>query len=107
LLAARFPESIRLHAASLDGGLTAGVVVYETETVAHAQYIGATRHAQTSYALTALVDHVISSYAGRKHWFDFGISTTDEGRRLNAGLAANKESYGARGVVYDHYELEL
>ena len=38
-------------------------------------------------------------------YFDFGISTEDEGRTLNEGLIANKESYGARAIVYERYEL--
>ena len=39
--------------------------------------------------------------------FEFGISTTEGGRSLNEGLARNKESYGARAVVFDWYEVEL
>jgi len=38
-------------------------------------------------------------------WFDFGISTEDDGRFLNEGLAAYKESFGGRSVVHDFYEL--
>ena len=40
-------------------------------------------------------------------YFDFGVSTEDEGRYLNKGLICNKETYGARAVVYDFYELLL
>jgi hypothetical protein len=107
LLAGRFPESIRLFGAALDGELAAGVLVYETETVAHAQYIGATPEGQEANVLSVVLDHLIAFYGPAKRYFDFGISTTDSGRRLNAGLAANKESYGARGVAYDQYEVEL
>jgi hypothetical protein len=45
-------------------------------------------------------------YAG-KDYFDFGISTEDDGRYLNAGLMKNKESYGARATVCDWYSLDL
>jgi hypothetical protein len=31
----------------------------------------------------------------------------DEGRKLNAGLIQNKESYGARATVYDFYEVNV
>ena len=42
-----------------------------------------------------------------KSYFDFGISTVENGRTLNANLIHNKESYGARATVYDFYELHL
>jgi hypothetical protein len=42
-----------------------------------------------------------------KPFFDFGISTVDNGRSLNLGLIRNKESYGARATVHDFYELDL
>ena len=46
------------------------------------------------------------TYAGLDY-FDFGISTEDGGQTLNVGLVENKESYGARAVAYDFYELDL
>src|SRR5204862_427473 len=42
MLASRFPENIRLFAAHRAGRMIAGVVVYASGRVAHAQYIGAT-----------------------------------------------------------------
>jgi hypothetical protein len=42
-----------------------------------------------------------------KPYFDFGISTTEDGRNLNINLNRNKESYGARTTVYDFYELDV
>jgi hypothetical protein len=109
LLAGRFPDQIRLHVAlARDDEILAGIVTYETPVVAHAQYIGATDEGRSRGAVDLLVDNAIREAArlGRR-WFDFGISTTEGGRNLNEGLARNKESYGARAVVYDWYELEL
>lgn len=108
LLAGRFPDEIRLFTARAeDGALLGGVVVFETPVLAHAQYIASTPEGQERGAVDAVVDHLLADvYAGRR-WFDFGISTTDDGRALNAGLAGNKESYGARGVAYDWYELDV
>jgi lipid II:glycine glycyltransferase (peptidoglycan interpeptide bridge formation enzyme) len=40
-------------------------------------------------------------------FFDFGTSTVDQGWSLNQGLYQFKVSFGAGGVVYDHYELDL
>src|SRR3954453_19276032 len=41
LLAQRFPDNIKLFVARREGRLLAGVIVYETPYVAHAQYMGA------------------------------------------------------------------
>jgi hypothetical protein len=107
LLADRFPENIKLFTARRDGELLAGVVVYETDAVAHTQYIAGTERGYADHALDAVIDHLLEVEYEQKRWFDFGISTTEEGRALNEGLVRNKESYGARAVVYDTYWLDL
>ena len=79
-----------------------------TPVLDHAQYIGSTEQGRELGAVDLLVDALIErARADGKRWFDFGISTTDDGRHLNEGLVRNKESYGARGVAYDWYELDL
>ncbi|HEV3001481.1 MAG TPA: hypothetical protein VGW75_12140 [Solirubrobacteraceae bacterium] len=108
LLADRFPDSIRPFAVRDEaGGIVAGTIVYETPVCAHAQYIAATGEGRRGYALDLLFDHLVGERFAAKRWFDFGISTTDEGRALNAGLVRYKENFGARGVVHDHYALDL
>ncbi|HWS55299.1 MAG TPA: GNAT family N-acetyltransferase [Pyrinomonadaceae bacterium] len=107
MLAGRFPDNIKLHVARRGGETLAGVVVYESECVAHAQYIAAGEEGKRLGALDLVLEHLINvEYAG-KRYFDFGISTEDAGRRLNAGLAENKQGFGARAVVYDFYEMEI
>ena len=107
MLAARFPEQIRLFCARDDGALLGGVMVFETPVLAHAQYIASTPEGQEAGAVDAVIDHLLGEvYASKRH-FDFGISTEEAGKVLNAGLAGNKESYGARAVAYDQYELEV
>jgi Acetyltransferase (GNAT) domain len=106
LLARRFPDHITLHVARREGELLAGVLVYETETVAHTQYIAATLEGRDSHASDAILDHLIHDRYRGKRFFDFGISTEQDGRWLNEGLARNKESFGARAVVYDWYALD-
>jgi hypothetical protein len=106
-LAASFPHNIRLFTAYRSGELLAGTVIYETPTVAHAQYISATERGRDLRALDVLIHHLLSDVYLDKEWFDFGISTVDEGQTLNLGLAANKESWGARTTIYDAYALNL
>lgn len=107
MLAGRFPENIRLFAARHEGEMLGGVLVYVTDTVAHAQYIGATERGRDLCAIDLVLDYLLNEEYAGKRYFDFGISTEDAGMILNAGLAAYKESYGARGTVYDLYELDV
>lgn len=107
LLAGRFPENIKLFAAERQGEMLAGVVIYESSNVAHAQYIGATPQGKSLGAIDCIVDVLLNEVYAGKPYFDFGISTVDNGRTLNAGLVQNKESYGARATMYDFYELSL
>jgi Acetyltransferase (GNAT) domain len=107
LLADRFPEAIRLFTARADGGeLLAGVLVFETERVAHAQYIAASEEGRRTRAQDALFDHLLHERYASKPWFDFGTSHERDGS-LNGGLVRNKEGFGARAVVQDQYVLEL
>lgn len=106
LLAGRFPQAIKLFAASLENELLGGIVVYESRQVAHAQYIAATEAGKQAGALDLVMDHLLTSVYPSKRYFDFGISTERGGRELNTGLVAYKESYGARATVYDVYEID-
>jgi hypothetical protein len=107
LLASRFPENIKLFAAERDSELLGGVIIYETETVAHAQYRHATPGGEILGAPDFIMDALLNDVYRDKPYFDFGISTVDNGRSLNHGLIQNKESFGARATVYDFYELNL
>ena len=87
--------------------LLGGVVVYENRHVAHAQYIATTPEGRELSALDCVVDGLLNDVYADKVYFDFGISTEDGGKTLNIGLIDNKESYGARAVAYDWYELDV
>lgn len=105
LLATRFPERIRLFVASEANEILAGTVIFETPTVAHAQYIAASPRGREVCALDALFDYLLTDeFVGL--WCDFGISSERDGR-LNDGLLRNKEGYGARAIVHDRYLLKI
>ena len=87
--------------------MLAGIVIYESANVAHAQYISATEEGRSLGALDCIVEVLLNEVYPDKPYFDFGISTLENGRTLNVGLIQNKESYGARATVYDFYELSL
>ena len=104
LLQARFPEAIRLFTARHGGAVVAGAVVYETDRVAHVQYIAANDAGRRLRALDLLFHVLLAEIYVDKPWFDFGISNERSGE-LNNGLVEQKEGFGARVVVHDHYEL--
>ena len=108
LLHGRFPDGIRLYAATLDGEMLAGVVMYLSQPVAHCQYIGASPQGKDSKALTLLFDYLIGeAKASGYRYFDFGISNEDHGRYLNEGLVRQKSRLGGRGIVYNTFEINL
>ncbi len=107
LLAGRFPENIKLFAVSLHDEMLGGVIIYESRNVAHGQYRHATEKGMGLGALDFLMEFLLNDVYRDKPYFDFGISTVDEGRTLNSQLIRNKEGCGARATVYDFYELAL
>lgn len=109
-LAGRFPENIKLFAAFKDSTMIAGVIIYESQNVAHAQYIASTDEGKKLFAVDFILDYLINQYYKqhiKKKYFDFGISTEKEGKELNIGLLTQKEEFGARSVVYDTYVLDV
>jgi hypothetical protein len=104
-LKAKFPNAIRLFNVYDNHTVIAGCVVFETFQVAHVQYISASEVGKACGALDYLFDHLVQNVFRDKKYFDFGISTEQNGVYLNEGLIAQKEGFGARGLVYDVYEL--
>lgn len=107
LLGDRFPTNIRLNTARRQGELLAGVVTYETDRVAHAQYIAASPAGRELGALDLVFDHLLNDPAHTQPYFDFGGSHEDGGRAINTGLIDQKEGFGARSVAHDHYRIDL
>lgn len=106
LLAERFPENIKLFGVFRGQEMLAGTIVYESPRVAHTQYIAVGDEGKKISALDLIVDHLLNHYGAGKRFLDFGISTEEGGRVLNASLCENKESFGGRAVAYDFYELD-
>lgn len=102
----KFPENIHLYVVKDEVNLIAGSVVFETKTVAHVQYIAASDNGKESGATDLLVDHIINSYPD-KSYFDYGVSTEENGLYLNENLIQQKEGFGARATVYDIYTIDL
>lgn len=106
-LARRFPNNIVLRAVYKSEEMLAGLVTYEHQNLIHAQYIGATERGRKVGATHLLHNYWINEYSSNKKYYDFGISTEQNGRYLNPSIAYFKESFGARAVMYDFYEIDL
>lgn len=102
-----FPDNIKLFASYQDDTMVAGVVVYESTNVAHAQYITSSEKGREIGALDMIFSYLINEYYQNKKYFDFGISTENKGIYLNKGLISFKEGFGARAVVHDFYEVSI
>ncbi|SDT95587.1 Acetyltransferase (GNAT) domain-containing protein [Pseudomonas pohangensis] len=103
----RFPENIKIFVARHHGVVVSGAVIFETKTVAHAQYLASDELGRSLGALDLLIDNLINERYRDKRFFDFGISNENCGRFLNKGLIAQKEGFGARAIVHDFYEIEI
>lgn len=106
-LASKFPENIKLFSACIDGEMVSGTIVYESDTVAHTQYIASTEEGRKLYATDLIFDFLINDYYSEKEYFDYGISTENNGSYLNKGLIEYKESFGARSIVHDQYAIDF
>jgi hypothetical protein len=107
-LHAWFPDDISVVVARAGGAVIAGVVLFWSERVCHAQYIATSPAGRAAAALDLLLQHCIdrARRLGRR-FFDFGISTEQAGQVLNDGLYTFKAEFGGGGVAHDFYELAL
>lgn len=102
----RFPTSIKGYGVFKDDVILAGVIIYETLQVAHAQYISAGAKGKKLGALDLLFAHLITEYSRCKEYFDFGISSSGlQSDPVNNGLLRHKQSFGAHGIVHAIYEM--
>lgn len=106
LLKRRFPEEIILYEAVDERGATlGGILAFRMGRVLHSQYLAASPEGKKAGAIEAIMDAVLQEQGF--DYFDFGISTEDDGRVLNEGLIYQKEGFGGRGVCYDRYEYAI
>lgn len=104
----KFPTEIKLYSVLNEQNETvAGCVVFEMETITHAQYTAATEDGKNRGAIDLLIDYIINKSDSHKTYFDYGISTEKNGLYLNEKLIYQKEGFGARGIVYDIYAIEI
>jgi hypothetical protein len=106
LLKSIFPNNIRQFNVYYNDKIVAGTTVFESENVAHCQYISKFEKEENLGSLDFLYHFLITDAFACKRFFDFGISNESQGKKLNDGLSYWKESFGASTIVHDFYEVE-
>lgn len=105
LLKKRFPKNIRLFVGSIGDRILGGTLIYDTQRVAHAQYISSTNEGREKGILPMLFKHLIDNEFANRQYFDFGISNEEHGRYLNRGLVMQKTGMGGRAIVHNTYRI--
>jgi len=104
-LKTKFPNHIRQFNAYYKNEIIAGVTIFESDNVAHAQYISTLDSKKELAGLDAIFDELITTVFKNKGYFSFGISNENQGLNVNQGLLKWKESFGARAMVHDFYKI--
>jgi hypothetical protein len=106
LLQTKFPKNIRHFNVYYENKIVAGTTIFESNQVAHAQYISANESKNELGSLDYLYHFLATSVFKEKAYLDFGISNEYLGKKVNEGLLFWKESFGASTIVQDFYEVE-
>lgn len=107
LLNKLFPDNISQVNIYLDDKIVAGATIFETNHVAHAQYISSNDYGRNSGALDLLFDKLITHFYKHKKYFDFGICNEENGLRINNGLLDWKEGFGGKVFVHEIYSITI
>lgn len=101
-----FNKNIRQFNIYENGLIVAGCTIFESENVAHSQYISSKQDKKELGGIDLLHHYLLTETFKEKLFFDFGISNESFGKKLNKGLVYWKESFGARTIVQDFYEVK-
>lgn len=85
----------------------AGALVYDYDGAMHTQYMASSDAGRQCGALDAVIASLIEQAEPAQRWLSFGASTEQQGQVLNAGLAAQKEMFGARSTTLHTHTLDL
>ncbi|WP_330927274.1 hypothetical protein [Candidatus Sororendozoicomonas aggregata] len=106
-LKTNFPDNIQLIGAFDGETLLAGSLLFKTKTVVHTQYLASSEQGRTCGALDQVIFSLIATCAEENRCLSFGVSTENNGHRLNEGLMRQKEGFGGRSLVHDFYRLPI
>src|SRR5690606_10252181 len=105
-LATYFPKNILQFNVFKGREIVGGATIFETENVAHIQYISANEDKQQLGTLDFLFEFLISERFKEKRYFDFGTSNENQGKNINEGLLYWKECFSARSISQQFFEVK-
>lgn len=105
-LAKDFPKNILQFNVFKENEIVGGATIFETENVAHVQYISASEDKQQLGTLDFLFEYLINKRFKEKRFFDFGTSNENQGKNINEGLLYWKECFGARSISQQFFEVK-
>jgi hypothetical protein len=103
----KFPEKMKIYTAKKDNITIAGTLILIMGNIVHVQYISANEEGKKYGALDLVFHYLINDEYKNIKFFDFGHSTENMGSILNERLIFQKEGFGARGIVYETYKLQI
>lgn len=106
LLAENFSQNIELICSYKDQKIVSGTWLFLEENVVHTQYIASSQEGRQNGGFELVIDFIQQKYRDKKY-LSFGIATENNGQSINAGLVQQKESFGARAICHDFYELNF
>ncbi len=108
-LSNRFPDKVKLFGVYRQENLIAGTLVFIlNERVLNCFYIAHDENYQQLRPLNLLFYQLIKWGIKQGYqYLDWGISTEDGGKKINAGLFNFKEGFGGRGVLREIYRLNF
>ena len=107
LLYSRFPENIQLWVAKYNDEIIAATLLFVSDQTVHTQYLAANKKAREIGGLDLLINTLLEKFSNSKKYFDFGISTENNGKILNEGLISQKEGFGGRTTIYTTFSLKF
>jgi hypothetical protein len=106
-LKSKVPNLIKQYNVYHKSKIVAGITVFEKDNVIHPQYVSGNEKLNNELgSLDFLYNHLINEVYKYKKYFDFGISNENQGKNLNESLHYFKESFGARTINQDFYEVK-
>ena len=98
--------SIKLIAAFLNDTLVGGIVIYIFENTIKIQYIASSEIGNDHNAISFLIKYIYEKYNSTHNYLDIGPAYASK-NVLNESLVSFKESFGARPLVMEEYELNI
>ena len=105
-LCEKFPEDIKFKAAKLNDRFLSAVMIFKFMNIFHTQYIVTSNDGGEFGALDLIIDDLLTN--SQIEGLSLGRSNKPENAlELNESLIWQKESFGARGIILETYEINL